>query len=137
MSTDKKEFAERVARKYCESRGIEFYEKFHIEDANIYIGWLEAIEAVRAEDLPPPGPIMYKPQSAPTVSDLKGWQPIETAPKDGTAFLAASGNWIVCMCWNKHRRDWCTVDKHYCPLPDDETFTHWMLLPAPPAEVQP
>lgn len=62
------------------------------------------------------------------------WQPIETAPKDGTAFLAVSGNWIVCMCWNKHRRDWCTVDKHYCPLPEDETFTHWMPLPSPPTK---
>lgn len=62
------------------------------------------------------------------------WQPIESAPKDGTAFIAVSGNWIVCMCWNKHRRDWCTVDKHYCSLPEDETFTHWMPLPSPPTK---
>ena len=60
------------------------------------------------------------------------WQPIETAPKDGT--------WVLIWCgWVGHPRSsafehgswqnlpWVANSKDYNP-------THWMPLPAPPAE---
>lgn len=67
------------------------------------------------------------------------WQPIETAPKDGTDVLlfrlGMCGNPLPPMVagWFHNGEDggWCSEDFI------DEwlrgTFTHWMPLPAPPA----
>ena len=69
---------------------------------------------------------------------LGAWLPIETAPKQGQGFLAASGGWITVCCWNKYRDDWCCSAPGYPPYPSDETPTHWMPLPdAPNAAVKP
>jgi hypothetical protein len=70
------------------------------------------------------------------------WQPIETAPKDGTKILICGGTYgcefspfefynaqnnddplIVIWCCN--RKEFCEGDFHYHP-------THWMPLPPPP-----
>ncbi len=68
---------------------------------------------------------------------MSEWQPIETAPKDGTEIL-------VCITYNLPDDEWETVqwvdgwrsgkwfryhDKIYIPFPP----THWMPLPPPPA----
>jgi len=77
-----------------------------------------------------------------------GWQPIETAPKDGTEILAwvqprTSRGFSVLARWysDKFSKDpqpyWmllmpsrtCEFDRHNQP-------THWMPLPEPPQEVE-
>lgn len=69
------------------------------------------------------------------------WMPIETAPKDGTQYLAFGcgvfflenrppnhfpGEWT----WNASRNQW-RGHAHLSPLND---ATHWMPLPEPPKE---
>ncbi len=58
------------------------------------------------------------------------WQPIETAPKDGSDVLLSSPNWhgdVVVGCWSfegwRDRED-----------SDKLEPTHWMPLPAAPAK---
>ena len=72
------------------------------------------------------------------------WQPIETAPKDGTSFLGWDGKYVTEMIWASHEDDdghvgWCCAgfsyggvlyDLHYLPLGEP---THWMPLPDPPS----
>jgi hypothetical protein len=50
------------------------------------------------------------------------WRPIETAPKDGTIFLATEGSAMVTTYW--HPNQWKAVDW--------ANPTHWMPLPPPP-----
>jgi len=66
------------------------------------------------------------------------WQPIETAPKDGTEILAYYGQegrgQILILAWDENwwgpgNGDWVlNGEKDYA------TPTHWMPLPAPPIE---
>lgn len=66
------------------------------------------------------------------------WQPIETAPKDGTAVLFYRG-------LSKQGCDWCMWVAHYsvedqfwCDGEGRWTMgTHWMPLPLPPKEAKP
>jgi hypothetical protein len=63
------------------------------------------------------------------------WQPIETAPKDGSGFIATDGKWCgqgyfcsesgVFVLANCHVTDPFSVELH--------GLTHWMPLPAAPA----
>ena len=68
------------------------------------------------------------------------WHPIDTAPKDGTMFLAYYGKkrcgpsvgamqWAIWEKDHNQRRfySWTT-------LTESERATHWMPLPSPPAE---
>lgn len=61
-----------------------------------------------------------------------GWQPIETAPEDGTEVLVFRKNFLVQPIgtdkMNRYKR-WVYSDDKHPP-------THWMPLPAPP-EAQP
>lgn len=63
--------------------------------------------------------------------ELKVWQPIESAPKDGTSFLACSDGWITVGFWHGGRARW-TINAYTYPNygPDDQP-THWMPLPTP------
>ena len=63
------------------------------------------------------------------------WQPISTAPKDGTDILLRggknSGRWIRTAYWAKRTEHWC-VD-----MVGGQSFTeptHWMPLPPAPGD---
>lgn len=66
------------------------------------------------------------------------WQPIETAPKDGSRILGYTPSWephIVCLYWKDFQQD--DPEFEHGGFVDDfinETFypTHWMPLPEPP-----
>jgi len=64
-----------------------------------------------------------------------GWQPIETAPKDGTHFLAyENGRHYDCWAHFDTREGWYWMDH----ADSEPAPTHWMPLPQPPAiEVKP
>lgn len=62
------------------------------------------------------------------------WQPIETAPKDGTWVLLSSagwthGQWEIAQ-WSAYAECWQTYDTAILGA------THWMPLPAPPQAAQ-
>lgn len=62
------------------------------------------------------------------------WQPIETAPKDGTVILANAGKRVVMCQWEKWpdgRAGWYAFPHN--AILKKELLTHWMPLPAPPA----
>jgi hypothetical protein len=61
------------------------------------------------------------------------WQTIESAPKNGTSFLAVNGNWYVVCHWHRGVCAWCSSGPSYDMIPRDELPTHWMPLPAAPA----
>lgn len=70
------------------------------------------------------------------MSDRKdgGWQPIETAPKDGTYILGWNDELLspVVMFWKmgpQYQSYWATAPAHYVKRP-----THWMPLPPPPTD---
>lgn len=78
------------------------------------------------------------------------WQPIETAPKDGTRVAlwrnsAPLGTWQEFVIAEWHYDGWCWPDprdnpSNYGEWSEDEildgynapNFTHWMPLPEPP-----
>lgn len=64
------------------------------------------------------------------VSGKTGWQPIETAPKDGTPVLLfdCGAYWLVE--WNKRTGRWEGLDSSFVASP--EPGAHWMPLPAAP-----
>jgi len=57
------------------------------------------------------------------------WQPIETAPQDGTEILIA-GRYDFSGVWDMAVGD-CRGGKAR-PFVGEHTATHWMPLPAPP-----
>jgi len=74
-----------------------------------------------------------------------GWQPIETAPRDGTWIIAWDGKGVQPMIWEvgdedypKDYRGWCYADHRWGGTLYDgcnEVLTHpthWMPLPPPP-----
>lgn len=67
------------------------------------------------------------------------WQPIDTAPKDGTAFLLwvatkASVSRIRIGTWSQRYCNWVSQDwRNRRVHGDDAEITHWRPLPAPPA----
>ena len=85
---------------------------------------------------------------------MNKWQPIETAPKDGTRVLACKLGFNVCIAWweklpddvlahIKTREKWRNIDVEEFVSEDlwvdDWTSTwyeptHWMPLPEPPLE---
>lgn len=62
------------------------------------------------------------------------WQPIETAPRDGTRFLAFSpfgSQRMDIVSWNDEADSWADFSGAWWPGGD---LTHWQPLPAPPKE---
>ena len=76
--------------------------------------------------------LVYKTPEMPFRGSARfaGWQPIATAPKDGTRFLAwEAGTQRSAIIWRRSA-GWDT-DAFYM---DPVAFTHWMPLPPPPAQ---
>lgn len=64
------------------------------------------------------------------------WKLIESAPKDGSSFLACTGQWMTVCHWHRQQECWATNGPAYSPYPADEQPTHWMPLPASPAKIE-
>lgn len=68
---------------------------------------------------------------------MSEWQPIETAPKDGTWaivgwFHLAGQVSLAVGFWHAHKRAWCDV-RNVLHGPNPEQLpTHWMPIPDPP-----
>lgn len=64
-----------------------------------------------------------------------GWQPIETAPKDGTRLdLWSENGWRypnAAWDWVGDGMGW-TDAHHHGSIEEGGPFTHWMPLPEPP-----
>jgi hypothetical protein len=64
------------------------------------------------------------------------WQPIETAPKDGTKFLALmrGGNGDIEIAFHTDGEyGGFRVDSYAPTMINEDWMTHWMPLPKPPA----
>jgi hypothetical protein len=57
------------------------------------------------------------------------WQPIETAPRDGTVVLLCCKEWIITGAIHQGINAWVNNGPNYCQIPSDEQPTHWMPLP--------
>jgi len=66
---------------------------------------------------------------------VSDWQPIETAPKDGTDILLYRRNWHqsapVVAGWFED--GWYAYDHDSEQVPELGGITHWMPLPEPPS----
>lgn len=66
---------------------------------------------------------------------MSAWQPIESAPKDGTRVLIYQGGHVYIAWWDE--KDWTGVwvifdcDDSFYSLTADHP-THWLPLPDPP-----
>jgi len=61
---------------------------------------------------------------------MSEWQPIETAPKDGTEILTYRKARLISVAsyWPHEGAEWCVSDGVHIL-----NVTHWMPLPPPPA----
>jgi len=79
------------------------------------------------------------PADAGQPQDMGGWQPIETAPKDGSTVLLAERTWggdlvVTPGSYHEDYHGWWEHGSHptdYADQPIDNP-THWMPLPMPP-----
>lgn len=67
--------------------------------------------------------------------NAREWQDISTAPKDGSAFLAAQDEWVYRCQWLEEQPDEGPPKSGWFDLENlsFEAPTHWMSLPLPPA----
>ena len=82
----------------------------------------------------------YDSATGDPVSPSRGWQPIETAPKDGSLFMVHNGKdygvcrWLV-EDWvpdGFFYHEWASDDLGYDQEYLGPDATHWMPLPPPP-----
>ena len=66
---------------------------------------------------------------------MSKWQPIETAPKDGTRFLVYWLGRVDIARWNIEYKDW-QMSPNEDFLFGDDKITHWIPLPEPPQETE-
>ena len=93
--------------------------------------WLAKAESAAALSTPAPA------DKAEGLREAVGWQPIETAPKDGRQVMLAdrAEQWVTQAYWCVDSEMWVKANEHYTDAHDVELryMTHWMPLPAPPA----
>ena len=68
------------------------------------------------------------PEARAAIEAMPGWQPIETAPRDGTKFLGVTKS-------GRMKVDWFDVTlsvSQFAHERGDNGYTHWMPLPEPP-----
>jgi len=70
---------------------------------------------------------ILEPTEMPALVLPVAWQPIETAPKDGTPVLVADGSWVGVLAWDRYANGWVNDEM------DSASPTHWRPLPKPPA----
>ena len=80
---------------------------------------------------------MTTPNASMTAPAKSDWQPIETAPKDGTEILIASDCFVEAAYWEGKDSlyPWVTLDGQHVTNGRQEGIygpTHWQPLPAPP-----
>ncbi len=110
--------------KLCRGYGdnhAHFYGEQKERQWGYFIAELAGQAAIDADATPDPVPLAAEPRT--------GWQPIETAPKDGMPLLLWNGDRAEVAKWEGD--GWWYIDEY--------TFdaTHWMPLPAPPQEPTP
>jgi hypothetical protein len=66
----------------------------------------------------------------------QGWQPIETAPRDGSSMLLCANRWITVGCWHRAQSCWASNGPAYTRYPAHEQPTHWMPAPDVPTRRQ-
>jgi hypothetical protein len=67
----------------------------------------------------------------------QAWQPIDTAPTDGSAILVSEGRFCFCVEWNLEFNWWAVDDNKLGPFRlRGSAPTHWMPLPPPPATLK-
>lgn len=73
---------------------------------------------------------------------MSDWQPIETAPRDGTTFIATDGNEVEPVYYVRYSH-WSVgeYDLRYSSRQEGEESlwfnpTHWMPLPKPPEDAR-
>jgi hypothetical protein len=113
---------------------------FEIQGSHFVGKWTDAYEKLREI-------WRERARAALTAAERARWQPIETAPKDGTPVLLWLKNkfdrnyTVMGLCdlirigfW-QHRR-WVTIEVEDCWMPDwcplDVNPSHWRELPSPP-----
>lgn len=71
------------------------------------------------------------------VAQAEPWQPIETAPKDGSGILVTAAGFSYAVEWSDEFDWWCVDDNKLGPFRlRGQAPTHWMPLPQPPKEQQ-
>jgi len=77
----------------------------------------------------PPAPVPADPVAA--------WQPIETAPKDGSHVLVVIGSTAVAAYCDDERGDWWEVNTHWTDATGMQIYpTLWQPMPAAPLHAE-
>ena len=88
--------------------------------------------SVAWQDLYDQGYVVVKKDEYMSHWPTQGWQPIETAPEDGTLFLAymGNGNFEIAR-YRLENNEWW-IDAYAPPHINKDWIEAWMLLPEPP-----
>lgn len=133
---------ERVARVIASAMGDNFADAFKNKDR-----WVakRGMSGGRFRDVNEPFQADYLDAARAAIDAMQAWQPIESAPKDGTPIIlgyadtsgklaAKSASWrLVHPRWENEKRGWawvCTMDSVLV----DPRATHWMPLPTAPTQ---
>lgn len=116
-----------------------------MSDKDKEMTWGEELDALHEEDA--------KERDCSELDQMPGWQPIDTAPMDGTRILGATSYGVEMVKWVEEKSTvvgtyldgwWgceqdsgCKAERH-CPYNGvrlaTQQPTHWKPLPAPPTE---
>lgn len=113
-----------VMEAYCFMAGVKHNQYIGIEKQQEYLGCTKEEKGIDSmkEYL-----WTFKTESV-CNTRYSGWQPIETAPKDGRRLLFFRDGYFIVGFWDETNNSWAIPD--YPPEPINPT--HWMELPEPP-----